>query len=72
MKMFSTLGAYLMLMKGMLTKPENYRMYWKELMHQCVEIGIGALGIVCVISVFMGMVSALQTAYQITSPLIPP
>jgi phospholipid/cholesterol/gamma-HCH transport system permease protein len=59
-------------MKGMLTKPENYRMYWKELMHQCVEIGIGALGIVCVISVFMGMVSALQTAYQITSPLIPP
>jgi len=72
MRMFSTLGAYLMLMKGMFTKPENYRMYWKELMHQCVEIGIGALGIVAIISVFMGMVSALQTAYQITSPLIPP
>ena len=40
-------------------------------MHQCVEIGIGSLGIVCLISVFMGAVSAAQTAYQITNPLIP-
>jgi phospholipid/cholesterol/gamma-HCH transport system permease protein len=36
-----------------------------------VEIGIGSLGIVSIISVFMGAVSAAQTAYQITSPLIP-
>ena len=35
-------------------KPENWRMYWKELMHQCVEIGIGSLGIVVIISVFVG------------------
>ncbi len=31
------------MLKGMFTKPENWRMYWKEFMHQCVEIGIGAL-----------------------------
>ena len=47
------------------------RMYWKEFMHQCVEIGIGALGIVVIISVFMGAVSAVQTAYQLVSPMIP-
>lgn len=47
------------------------KMYWKELMHQCSEIGIGSLGIVVIISVFMGAVSALQTAYQLVSPLIP-
>lgn len=46
-------------------------MYWKELMHQCSEIGIGSLGIVVIISVFIGAVSALQTAYQLVSPLIP-
>lgn len=46
-------------------------MYWKEIMHQCSEIGIGSLGIVVIISFFMGAVSALQTAYQITSPVIP-
>src|SRR4030095_3632194 len=34
-------------------------------------IGIGSLGIVVIISFFMGAVSALQTAYQLVSPIIP-
>lgn len=59
------------MIKGMFSKPENGKMYWKELMHQCVEIGIGSLGIVTIISFFMGAVSALQTAYQLVSPVIP-
>ncbi|HEY5391939.1 MAG TPA: ABC transporter permease [Hanamia sp.] len=67
---FTTIGSYLLMLKGMFTKPENFKMYWKELMHQSVEIGIGSLGIVAVISVFMGAVSAIQTAYQLTSPII--
>lgn len=58
-------------MKGMFTKPENFKMYWKEFIHQCVEIGIGALGIVVIISIFMGAVSAVQTAAQLTNPLVP-
>src|SRR5215216_6254257 len=71
MGVFSELGKYLLLIKGMFSKPENWKMYWKELMHQCNEIGIGSLGIVVIISVFMGAVSALQTAYQLVSPVIP-
>jgi len=46
-------------------------MYWKEFMHQCSEIGIGSLGIVSIISIFMGAVSTLQTSYQLVSPIIP-
>src|SRR5690242_1275205 len=71
MKIFSTIGAYLLMLKGMFTKPENFRMYWKELMHQSAEIGIGSLGIVAIISVFMGAVSAVQTSYQLTTPILP-
>lgn len=71
MKFLSVLGKYLLLMKGMFTKPENFKMYWKEFIHQCVEIGIGALGIVVIISIFMGAVSAVQTAAQLTNPLVP-
>jgi phospholipid/cholesterol/gamma-HCH transport system permease protein len=71
MTFFTHFGRYLLMLKGMFTKPENMRMYWKEFMHQCAEIGIGALGIVVIISVFMGAVSAVQTAYQLVSPLIP-
>lgn len=58
------------MLKGMFSKPENYKLYWKEFMHQCSEIGIGSLGIVSIISVFMGAVSAVQTAYQIVNPFI--
>src|SRR5678815_3817956 len=69
---FSTeFGRYLLMIKGMFSKPENIKMYWKEFIHQCAEIGIGSLGIVVIISVFMGAVSTVQTAYQLVSPLIP-
>lgn len=55
----------------MFRKPENAKMYWKQFMLQCNDIGIGSLGIICIISVFIGAVSTLQTAYQIVSPIIP-
>ncbi|HEX6334760.1 MAG TPA: ABC transporter permease [Flavisolibacter sp.] len=71
MKFFSEIGKYLLMMKNMFSKPENWRMYWREFMHQCSEIGIGSLGIVVIISIFMGAVSTVQTAYQLTNPLIP-
>ena len=72
MTIFSDIGRYLLMIKGMFSKPENGRMYWKEFMHQCSDIGIGSLGIVAIISVFIGAVSTIQTAYQLVSPLIPP
>ena len=65
------IGRYLLMIGGIFTKPENFRMYWKEFMNQCSDIGIGSLGIVAIISVFMGAVSTVQTAYQLVSPLIP-
>lgn len=58
------------MLKGMISKPENAKVYWKEFMHQCNDIGIGSLGIVTIISIFMGAVSAVQTSYQLTSPLL--
>src|SRR5260370_28987639 len=71
MKFFTEFGRYLLMLKGMFSKPENVKMYWKECMDQCSEIGIGSLGIVVIISIFMGAVSTLQTAYQLVSPFIP-
>lgn len=59
------------MLKSMFNKPENFRMYWKEFMHQCVEIGIGSLPIVIIISLFLGAVTTVQTAYQLVSPLVP-
>jgi len=71
MGFFTHFGRYLIMLKGMFTRPENAKMYWKEFMHQCSDIGINSLGIVSIISVFIGAVSAVQTAYQLVSPIIP-
>ena len=72
MNIIKDIGRFLLMLRGMFSKPENGKMYWKEFMHQCNDIGIGSLGIVTIISVFIGAVSTLQTAYQLVSPLIPP
>lgn len=69
--MFYHIGNYLLMLKGMFSRPENPKMYWKEFMQQCVDIGVGSLPIVLIISVFIGGVSTIQTAYQLVSPLIP-
>lgn len=70
-RFFYHFGSYLLMLKGMFSKPENMRMYWKQFMLQCVDIGVGSLGIVFIISLFMGGVTTLQTAYQLVSPIIP-
>jgi phospholipid/cholesterol/gamma-HCH transport system permease protein len=72
MHFLTHIGRYLLLLKSMFSKPENVKMYWKEFMHQCSEIGIGSLPIVIIISLFLGAVTTVQTAYQLVSPLVPP
>src|SRR6186713_3225858 len=71
MTIFRDIGQYLLMIGGMISRPENAKMYWKEFIHQCSEIGVGSLGIVVIISIFMGAVSTVQTAYQLVSPVIP-
>lgn len=70
-KLLENIGRFLLLIKSMFTRPENAKMYWREFMHQAAEIGIGSLAIVVIISVFLGAVTTVQTAYQLISPLIP-
>jgi len=65
------LGEYLIMMKHALARPEKFSMYWKETARQMNDIGVGSLLIVCLISVFIGAVAALQFAYQLDGQLIP-
>jgi len=59
------------MLRGSLSRPENIKVYWIEFMEQCNDIGIRSLPIVLIISVFLGMVLTVQTAYQLISPLVP-
>src|SRR5688500_1908122 len=71
MQIIKDIGRYFLMLGGMFSRPENLKKYWKEFMHKCNDIGIGSLGIVTIISVYIGAVSTLQTAYQLVSLLLP-
>lgn len=64
-------GRYLLMMKQAFKRPEKFSMYWKETMRQMNDIGVGSLIIVCLISIFIGAVAAIQFAYQLDGQLVP-
>lgn len=70
--MFYSLGRYILLIKLSFKKPEKFKVYWSEVMREMVSIGVGSLGIICIISVFIGAVATIQVAFQLSNPLVPP
>src|SRR5690606_23467003 len=70
-RFFEHLGKFLVWMTHVFSRPENFRMYWRETMRQMNDIGIGSLAIVLLISTFMGAVMAVQISYQLGGQLIP-
>ena len=65
------LGEYLLMMKHAFSRPEKFSMDWKETARQMNAIGVGSVIIVCLISIFIGAVAALQFAYQLDGQLVP-
>lgn len=68
---FTSFGKYLLLLKTVFKKPEKGSIYWKEIMHEMDSIGVGSLGLVAIISTFIGAVMTMQIAFQLVSDLIP-
>lgn len=65
------IGRYVLMIKNCFTKPERVRMYWKETMVQMVNIGVGSLIIILIISFFIGAVSSVQFAYNLSGSMVP-
>ena len=64
-------GRYLLMLGQVFRRPEKLSMYWKETARQMNDIGVGSLIIVCLISVFIGAVAAVQFAFQLDGQLVP-
>jgi len=58
-------------MKSVFSRPEKFSMYYKETIRQMNDIGVGSLVIVGIISIFIGAVTAVQFAYQLSSSFVP-
>lgn len=71
MKIFKETGEYLMLMKKVFSRPEKLSIYRKRAFFEMEAIGLNSIGIVAIISVFMGAVVVIQMANNLENPFIP-
>jgi phospholipid/cholesterol/gamma-HCH transport system permease protein len=70
-KYLETLGNYLLLMGRTFSKPERMRMFGKEYIKEMAQLGVNSIGIVLLISFFIGAVICIQMKLNIQSPWMP-
>ena len=70
-KPISTLGKYMILMGRVFSRPERVRMYFKQYVNEMAQLGINSIGIVLLISFFIGAVICIQIKLNIESPWMP-
>lgn len=71
LKFLSQVGLYFIFLKKVFSRPEKVRIYYKQTMRELVSLGINSIGIIAIISFFMGAVITLQTAYNTDNPIYP-
>jgi phospholipid/cholesterol/gamma-HCH transport system permease protein len=69
--MITEIGKYFIFLGNLFTNRESFKTYYRLVMDEAVQIGIGSLFLVALVSTFMGAVTTVQTAFNMVSPLIP-
>ena len=64
-------GRYLILMGHTFAVPERFRMFWKQYVKEMAQLGVDSIGIVLLISFFIGAVICIQMKMNIESPWMP-
>ena len=70
-KFLTTFGRYSMLMGRTFSRPERLRVYWKQYVKEMAALGVDSIGIVLIISFFIGAVICIQMKLNIQSPWMP-
>ena len=65
------IGKYFIFLGNLFIKREPIKTYLKQILEECIKVGIDSLVIVTIVSTFIGAVTCIQTAYNLVSPLIP-
>lgn len=70
-KILTSLGHYLLLMKRTFSRPERMRMFFKQYLKEMAQLGVNSIGIVLLISFFIGAVICIQIKLNIQSAWMP-
>ncbi len=71
LKTLAEVGEYTQLMGRVFTLPMRWRMFFRSIVREVYNLGVGSLWIVFIISLFIGAVITIQLSINMTSPLIP-
>lgn len=71
MGFFFHIGRYFLMLKKVFAKPERHRMYIRQLFHEIDALGVNSVGIVIIISIFIGGIMTIQFAYSMENPIYP-
>ncbi|MBS7368022.1 MAG: ABC transporter permease [Prevotella sp.] len=71
LKYLNILGRYLILMGRSFSRPERLRMFFKQYIKEMSALGVDSIGIVLLISFFIGAVICIQMKLNIQSPWMP-
>lgn len=71
LKYLNTLGRYILLMGRSFARPEHMRMFLKQYIKEMSALGVDSIGIVLLISFFIGAVICIQMKLNIQSPWMP-
>lgn len=66
-----SLGRFILFIGSMFVRRESFLTYVRLTIDECMKIGINSIFIVSIVSIFIGAVTTLQTAYNLVSPFIP-
>ena len=70
-KALAEVGEYTQLMGRVFTLPMRWRMFFRSVIREMYNLGVGSLWIVFIISLFIGAVITIQLSINMTNPLIP-
>lgn len=70
-KGIETFGKYLLLMGKTFQRPERMRMFAKQYVKEMESLGVNSIGIVLLISFFIGAVICIQMKMNVASPWMP-
>ncbi len=65
------IGEYVIFLRKTFRPPVKHSVFLADISKQMVTLGYGSIGIIVVISVFMGAVITIQTATNLENPFIP-
>lgn len=65
------LGRYALFLSNVFRRPEKHRIFLRQVGKEMEILGLSSVGIVVIISFFMGAVITLQLAYNLEIPIIP-